>query len=88
MVWPAPTVALVGQLYAVLIWSGESPNGEEAPGPVASAKQFAPLIGPGEHEMLEAERAVALAINGIADARIAAGKATPRSQMRREPPSP
>src|SRR5437588_12387484 len=33
MVWPAPTVALVGQLYAVLIWSEEWGARDLYPGP-------------------------------------------------------
>jgi hypothetical protein len=72
MVQPVPAVSLVGQLYAALIWAGESPIGDEAPGPVVSAKQFAPEVVPVEHEMFEAVIVVAFAINGFADARTVA----------------
>jgi hypothetical protein len=61
-------------MYAPLIWAGESPIGEEAPGPVASARQFAPVMDPFEHEMLVTVVVVALAMGGMASERTAAGR--------------
>jgi len=75
---------LVGQLYAPWISAGESPNGEEAPGPVARAKQVAPVVDPFEHERLDAVAVVALTPKGVAEARTAVGRqARPKSQPRR-----